>query len=196
MKPYRSLEVSCMLIYSQYQECSYISMHDIDRSCSRILYVLYEKGQQPSQFQGAGLIRNAGMLSIVEVIFNTVIFFQNTHIDPPWLTCEVRVNWLRPSDAYICLSEQDHHWFRWWLVAWPAPSHYLNQCWVIVNWTLRNKLRWNLNQNLCIFIQENALENVLWKIAVILSQPQCVKGCLCELRVRGPSQYKDVVLPV
>ena len=24
------------------------------------------------------------------------------------------------------------HWFRWWLVAWPAPSRYLNQCWNIV----------------------------------------------------------------
>ena len=23
-----------------------------------------------------------------------------------------------------------------------APSHYLNQCWIIVNYTLRNKLRW------------------------------------------------------
>ena len=27
------------------------------------------------------------------------------------------------------------------------PSHYLNQCWVIVNWTLRNKLHWNFNWN-------------------------------------------------
>ena len=27
------------------------------------------------------------------------------------------------------------------------PSHYLNRCWVTVNWTLRNKLRWNINQN-------------------------------------------------
>ena len=33
------------------------------------------------------------------------------------------------------------------LVAWWAPSHYLNQCWNIVNWTLRNKLQWNLNRN-------------------------------------------------
>ena len=28
-------------------------------------------------------------------------------------------------------------WFRWWLVAWSAPSHYLNQCWNIVNSNLR-----------------------------------------------------------
>ena len=31
---------------------------------------------------------------------------------------------------------------------WSAPSHYLNQWWNIVNWTLRNKLQWNLNRNL------------------------------------------------
>ena len=29
------------------------------------------------------------------------------------------------------------------LATWPAPSHYLNKCWHIVNWTLRNKLQWN-----------------------------------------------------
>ena len=52
---------------------------------------------------------------------------------------------LRPSNAYM-YQWINHHWFRWWLVAWSAPSHYLNQCWHIVNWTLRNKLQWNHNQ--------------------------------------------------
>ena len=28
-----------------------------------------------------------------------------------------------------------------------APSHYLNQCWDIVNWTIRNKLQWNFYWN-------------------------------------------------
>ena len=56
-----------------------------------------------------------------------------------------------------------------------APSHYLNQFWNIVNSTLRNKLQWNFNQNLYIFIQENALENVVWKMGGILSLPQCAK---------------------
>ena len=68
-----------------------------------------------------------------------------------------RNNSLRPTDASVNL-----HWLRQWLVAWPAPSHYLNQRWNIVNWTLRNKLQWNLNRNLYIFIQENTFENV-WK---------------------------------
>ena len=57
----------------------------------------------------------------------------------------------------------------------PARRHYLNQCWNIVNWTLGNKFQWNLNRNLYTFIQENVFENV-WKMAAILSWPQCVKG--------------------
>ena len=32
-----------------------------------------------------------------------------------------------------------------------ASSHYINQCWVIVNWTLRNKLQWNFDQKYEIF---------------------------------------------
>ena len=39
-----------------------------------------------------------------------------------------------------------------------AASHYLHQCWNIVNWTPRNKLRWNVNQNSYIFIHEIHLE--------------------------------------
>ena len=76
------------------------------------------------------------------------------------------LNSLRPSDAYM-RQYTNHHWFREWLVAWSAPSHYLNQSWNIVNWTLRNKLQWNFNHNSYIFIDENAFENVVWKMAAI-----------------------------
>ena len=55
-----------------------------------------------------------------------------------------------------------------------ASSHYLNQCWNIVSWTLGNKLQWNLNQNSQKFVQENAFENGVWKMAAILSWPQWV----------------------
>ena len=48
----------------------------------------------------------------------------------------------------------------------------------IVNWTLGNKLQRNLNQNLNIFTEENAFENVVWKMAAILSRPQCVHVAL------------------
>ena len=56
------------------------------------------------------------------------------------------------------------------------PNHYLNQCWNIVNSTLGNKLKWNLNRNLYIFIKENALENVVCEMSSILSRPQCVNA--------------------
>ena len=49
-----------------------------------------------------------------------------------------------------------------------------NQYWNIVNWTIGNKLQWNINLDLYIFIQDNAFENVVWKMAAILSEPQCV----------------------
>ena len=41
------------------------------------------------------------------------------------------------------------------------PSHYLNQCSLIVNLTIRNKLKWNLKQNTKLFIQENTSEKVV-----------------------------------
>ena len=40
----------------------------------------------------------------------------------------------------------------------------------IVNWNLRNKFQWNINQNPYIIIQENPFENVVWKMAAILSR--------------------------
>ena len=38
------------------------------------------------------------------------------------------------------------------------PSHYLNQGWNIVNWTLGNKLQWNFNPKSNIFILERGLK--------------------------------------
>ena len=60
-------------------------------------------------------------------------------------------------------------------MAWTAPNHYLNQCWNIVKWTLRNKLQWNFSRNTNIFFKKNALENVVCVIASISSRPQWVK---------------------
>ena len=44
----------------------------------------------------------------------------------------------------------------------------------IVNWTLRNKLQWNVNGNSNIFIEENTFENVICKKMSLSSWPQCV----------------------
>ena len=41
--------------------------------------------------------------------------------------------------------------------------------------SLRNKLKWDFNRNSDIFIQGNALENVVWKMFTNRSLPQCVK---------------------
>ena len=46
---------------------------------------------------------------------------------------------------------------------------------IIIKWTLRNKLQWNLNRN--IFIQENPFESVVCETVAILSLPQCVNYC-------------------
>ena len=45
-----------------------------------------------------------------------------------------------------------------------------------------NKLQWNFNRNSNIFVQENSFENVVCKMAPILSLPQCVnKQNICEM---------------
>ena len=64
-----------------------------------------------------------------------------------------------------------------------APSHYLNQCSIIVIWTRTNTFQLNCNRNSNIFIQENAFQNVAWKMLAILSRPQCVK-CMLSLPVK------------
>ena len=53
-------------------------------------------------------------------------------------------------------------------------SHYLNQCLVIVNWTLSNKLQLNFNQNTKFFILENTSVNVICEMAEILSRRRWV----------------------
>ena len=46
----------------------------------------------------------------------------------------------------------------------------LEYCW----FNGRNKPQWNFKRNSYIFIQENVFENVVCKMASILSRPQCV----------------------
>ena len=50
---------------------------------------------------------------------------------------------ISPLVPNICICESGQFWFKLWFVAYSAPSHYLNQYWVIVNWTLRNKLHYD-----------------------------------------------------
>ena len=47
----------------------------------------------------------------------------------------VKIHW--GQEKHICFTKLDHHWFSLWLVASLAPSHYLNQGWLIVNSTIK-----------------------------------------------------------
>ena len=49
-------------------------------------------------------------------------------------------------------AELCQHWLKWWHVAWRAPSHYLNQCWLIVNWIPGNKPRSTFNEKNIYFL--------------------------------------------
>ena len=81
---------------------------------------------------------------------------------------------------HIGVGESDQYWFRQWLVSHMAPSHYLNQCWVILNWTLINKHQWlflskykTLHSRKCIwkyrlrngehFVEGGSLENRFYR---------------------------------
>ena len=65
---------------------------------------------------------------------------------------------ISPLVPHICVSKLGQHWFRQWLVACSAPSHCLDQCWLIVNWTLRNKRYWNSIRNTKGFFHEKHLK--------------------------------------
>ena len=61
-----------------------------------------------------------------------------------------------------------------------TPSHYLNQCCIIVNRTLKNRFQSSCIRNPRNFIQENAFENVVWKIPAIFSGPQIQPPRFCQ----------------
>ena len=52
----------------------------------------------------------------------------------------------------------------------------MNQCWVTINWILRNRLQWNFNQNTKLFVHENESEKIVCKMVAILSRGRWVKN--------------------
>ena len=50
--------------------------------------------------------------------------------------------------------------YRRHLAACSTPSHFLNQWWQFVIWTIWNKFQWSLNENVIIFISKCILKNV------------------------------------
>ena len=92
--------------------------------------------------------------------------------------------------THISVTNLGHHWFRSWLLAWQAPSHDLNQYWNIVNWTICNKLQWNLYRNLHVFIQENAFENVIWEI----NDGRFVQASMCFATMAGSVSLVEIIV--
>ena len=88
----------------------------------------------------------------------------------PWDIMRLDIFWKQLPGAPF--TKRD--WHRC-LATCLAPSHYLNQHWLIINWTLRNKLQWNFNQNMEIYIHKNAFENVVCEMAAILPREIWVK---------------------
>ena len=100
-----------------------------------------------------------------------LIFIQRNEFEN--VVCSIAAIMFQPqfvnSSPHRCVSESDQHCFRQWLAACSAPSHYLNQCWLLVNWTLRDKLQGNSDQNTKLFIHRNAFENIVCELVAILS---------------------------
>ena len=71
---------------------------------------------------------------------------------------------------HMCVSILGHRWFRLWLVACSALSHYLNQFWITVHLTPGHVFQWNVNHNSTIFIEEIQFQNVVFKVTAILSR--------------------------
>ena len=78
------------------------------------------------------------------------------------------LNWLCPSNVIW----HHYYWLSIWLAAYKVPSHYLNQCWLIVKWMLRNFIV------ILIKLVDFHLRNCIWErcshMVTILFRPECV----------------------
>ena len=106
-----------------------------------------------------------------QVIFNAMTLMWS-YLDEEY---DVRWKLIFRLVSDICVSELGQHWFSQWLVACLAPSHYLNQYRLIVNWTLRGT-QFNEIWLKKLVIHENAFENVVCKMAGILSRARWVNA--------------------
>ena len=89
--------------------------------------------QSPHNGITGGFVANAAGKDKISGQFTVIIvIYLNAYPEHGLILKTVRLfNSLGPSGAYM-RRWYNHHWFRQWLVAWSAPSHYLNQCWTIV----------------------------------------------------------------
>ena len=99
------------------------------------------------------------------------------------MNCRDLTHWGRVTR--ICVINLSPHWFRKWLLAWLAPSHYLNQCWNIVN----SKLRTNFYEILSK-IHMFSFEKMHLKMSSGKLWPFCL-----DLNVLTTAQDTRIVVP-
>ena len=85
-------------------------------------------------------------------------------------------------------------------IAYSALSHSLDQWWAIVNWTLRNKLQWNFDQNKKVFNRENPYQTIICEMTAILSRGRWVNSlerAWASITIEGASmsQCPDACVP-
>ena len=127
--------------------------------------------------------REAGDLRRYRAHYDVIVMQNFDHFVQPWIFDYEVVTWWGNTRFHpfvnggtgngILARVNTIRWIdvnSWSRVMRSAPSHYLKQCWNIINWTLAKKLQWNLNRNSHTFIKENAFENVVWKMTAILSR--------------------------
>ena len=85
---------------------------------------------------------------------------------------------------HICISESGQHWFRLWLGAEYAPSHYLKTNAGLLSigpsGTNSSEIRIEI-QNFLVFIHENASENIVCEMSAILSRGRWVDRFTCYM---------------
>ena len=102
-----------------------------------------------------------------------------------WALLSKRKNVNRLSISQINLADVLTHGGEWRINAtiddtaigsdWFVPSHYLNQCWHVGNWTVRNKHHSNVYQNTLFPYETMNLKMSSEKMAAMFYRPQCVE---------------------
>ena len=68
---------------------------------------------------------------------------------------------------HICITKLGYHYIGSWLIAYLAPSHYLNQWCVIISWIPENRLQRFSIQKWSIFVIDSAFQKVVCKTVAI-----------------------------
>ena len=118
----------------------------------------------------------------------SVDIFVEVYVLAMWI-----LNSLRLSDAYM--HQQTGPWLVQIMACRLLSTKPLSEsvpAYCQLELYFRNKFQWNYNQNSNIFIQENAFENVICKMAAILPQPQAAKQVLKATFIKIHYKFLDL----